>query len=164
MNAQQFKERFLPYYPKVYRIALAIVGTPCDAEDITQSLYAKLWEERGKLYSVETPEAYIVRMVRNMAIDHTRTAPFKAKRAELEVVDNLPHNTTGSHTDELTTVMHLIERLPAKQALALKLHAIQDVEYTEIEEIMNESATNVRMLISRARKHIKGVLKTLQNK
>lgn len=159
MNASEFKERFLPYYPKVYRIALAIVGTPCDAEDITQSLYAKLWEERGKVHRIETPEAYVVRMVRNMAIDHTRTASFKAKQAELEVVDNLPDNTPDSHTDELTTVIHLIERLPVKQALALKLHAIEGIEYTEIEKIMNESATNVRMLISRARKYIKGTSK-----
>ena len=55
MKADTFKQRFLPFHPKLYRIALALVESPEDAEDILQEAYAKLWSRRESLEAVRNP-------------------------------------------------------------------------------------------------------------
>lgn len=53
MTHAEFKARFLPYYQKLYRIAYRYVGNACDAEDMVQSTYLKLWEKQDFLEHVE---------------------------------------------------------------------------------------------------------------
>ena len=63
MTHAEFKARFLPYYQKLYRIAYRYVGNACDAEDMVQSTYLKLWEKQDFLEHVESDEAYAVTTV-----------------------------------------------------------------------------------------------------
>lgn len=55
MEAETFKQRFLPFHPKLYRVALALVESPEDAEDILQEAYARLWSKRASLEAVQKP-------------------------------------------------------------------------------------------------------------
>ena len=43
MDAQEFKARFLPLHPALYRAAYALLQNAEDAEDIVQEAYLKLW-------------------------------------------------------------------------------------------------------------------------
>ena len=63
MEAETFKQRFLSFHPKLYRIALALVESPEDAEDILQEAYTKLWSKRDSLEAVQQPEAFAVTIV-----------------------------------------------------------------------------------------------------
>ena len=44
MDVDVFKQRFLPFHPKLYRIAYALLDNKADAEDILQDAYCKLWK------------------------------------------------------------------------------------------------------------------------
>ncbi len=48
MEAETFKQRFLSFHPKLYRIALALVESPEDAEDILQEAW-RLFNSRRHL-------------------------------------------------------------------------------------------------------------------
>lgn len=43
MDVDVFKQRFLLFHPKLYRIAYALLDNKADAEDILQDAYCKLW-------------------------------------------------------------------------------------------------------------------------
>ena len=45
MDANQFKEQFLPYHAKLYRVAFRLMGNTQDAEDMVQEAYLKLWKK-----------------------------------------------------------------------------------------------------------------------
>lgn len=159
MDTLEFKNRFMCHYAKVYRVAFAITGNSQDAEDVTQNLYTKLFTSKAKLKSVKNPEAYLVKLAKNLAIDLTRTQEYRNRTQKVEITSpNLINGVNPERNlelkDELTQIYSIIEQLPTNQQQALRLHAIEGMEYQEIQEIMGISCSNLRTLISRARKFI----------
>ena len=69
MDVESFKRLFLPLHPKLFRIAYALVGNKADAEDILQDAYYKLWSRRDELSDIRKPEAFCVRLLKNLCLD-----------------------------------------------------------------------------------------------
>ena len=69
MDVDVFKQRFLPFHPKLYRIAYALLDNKADAEDILQDAYCKLWNKRDELGDIQNPEAFSITLVKNLCLD-----------------------------------------------------------------------------------------------
>ncbi|MGI6220080.1 MAG: RNA polymerase sigma factor [Bacteroidaceae bacterium] len=74
MDAQSFKETFLPCQGRLYRAALRLTGNKEEAADLVQETYLKFWECRHKLPKAENAEAYAVRTLCNLCLSRRRTA------------------------------------------------------------------------------------------
>ena len=57
--------------------------------------------------------------------------------------------------DEAQQVRHIIARLPVQQQKIVTLRDVKGCSYEEIEQVTGLNATNVRVLLSRARKKIR---------
>lgn len=162
MEAETFKQRFLTFHPKLYRIALALVESPEDAEDILQEAYAKLWSKRDSLEAVQQPEAFAVTIVRNLCLDFLRSPRTNNRSEPLETVilhcEDSPERQVETR-DQLRQVVRLIQELPPNQRQVIRLRGMEDCSMEEIAEITGFSSANVRTLLSRARKYIKDKLK-----
>ena len=162
MEAETFKQRFLSFHPKLYRIALALVESPEDAEDILQEAYTKLWSKRDSLEAVQQPEAFAVTIVRNLCLDFLRSPRTNSRSEPLETVilhcEDSPERQVETR-DQLRQVVRLIQELPPNQQQVIRLRGLEDCSVEEIAEITGFSPANVRTLLSRARKYIKGKLK-----
>ena len=163
MEAETFKQRFLSFHPKLYRIALALVESPEDAEDILQEAYTKLWSKRDSLEAVQQPEAFAVTIVRNLCLDFLRSPRSNSRSEPLEAI-TLPSEDSPDRQveqrDQLRQVRRLIEELPPNQRQVIRLRGMEDCSLEEIAQITGFSDANVRTLLSRARKYIKEKLKT----
>lgn len=159
VEAEHFKQKFLPFHPKLFRIACALVGNKSDAEDILQDAYFKLWNKRNELPEIENPEAFCVTLVRNLCLDFLRSPRAGRRETEIEEVTCLA--TDSSPEKELETkdkeqqIRQLINRLPDNQRQVIRLRGIDDCSMDEIEQITGLSAVNIRVLLSRARKAIR---------
>lgn len=81
MDAENFKRKFLPFHPKLFRIAYALVENKADAEDILQDAYFKLWNKRDDLPGIDNPEAFCVTLVKNLCLDFLRSpVPIAGKK------------------------------------------------------------------------------------
>ena len=162
MEAETFKQRFLPFHPKLYRIALALVESPEDAEDILQEAYARLWSKRASLEAVQNPEAFAVTIVRNLCLDFLRSPRSNSRSEPLEAII-LPSEDSPDRQvelrDQLRQVRRLIEELPPNQRQVIRLRGMEDCSLEAIAQITGFSDANVRTLLSRARKYIKEKLK-----
>ena len=162
MKADTFKQRFLPFHPKLYRIALALVESPEDAEDILQEAYAKLWSRRESLEAVQHPEAFALTIVRNLCLDFLRSPRSNSRSEPFETVtlhsEDSPERQLELR-DQLRQVRQLIEELPPNQRQVIRLRGMEDCSLEEIAQITGFSDANVRTLLSRARKYIKEKLK-----
>ena len=162
MEAETFKQRFLSFHPKLYRIALALVESPEDAEDILQEAYTKLWSKRDSLEAVQQPEAFAVTIVRNLCLDFLRSPRSNSRSEPLEAI-TLPSEDSPDQQvelrDQLRQVRRLIEELPPNQRQVIRLRGMEDCSLEEIAQITGFSDANVRTLLSRARKYIKEKLK-----
>ena len=165
MDANQFKEQFLPYHAKLYRVAFRLMGNTQDAEDMVQEAYLKLWKRRNELPNdIQSMEAYCITLVKNICYDTLRLSHLAEDgRApeELNISGNISLTTEVELRDEANQVMKLIEQLPEQQQQIVMMHDVDDRPYEEIEEVTGLSAVNIRVLLSRARKKIREQFKEI---
>ena len=161
MNAEEFKSIYYPFHPKLYRIAFALLNNADDAEDILQDTYYKLWSRRAELTNILQPEAFCVRLLKNLCLDFLRKP---RNRSDNEPAELMQITTETTPEDELESkekieqIEALIERLPEKQRIVIRMRGSGDCSFEEIEAATGESAENVRVLLSRARKSLKKML------
>ncbi|MDR1331466.1 MAG: sigma-70 family RNA polymerase sigma factor [Tannerella sp.] len=159
MDAKEFTECFYPFHPKLYRVARALLDSPDDAEDILQDAYCRLWDRRSELSELRRPEAFCVTLVRNLCIDFLRSP---GRRTDDEAADGAlqveAHTTPESDFvsgESVRRIETLIYRLPEKQRTVMQMRACAECTSEEIEAATGESAANVRVLLSRARKTLR---------
>lgn len=167
MNANQFKEQFLPYHAKLYRVAFRLMGNTQDAEDMVQEAYLRLWGKRNKLpEEIQNMEAYCITLVKNICYDALRLSHLSEDEHSPEEL-NLPESTDFAiemeHKDEANQIMKLISQLPDQQQQIIRMRDIDDKSYDEIEKVTGLSAINIRVLLSRARKKIREQFKEIMN-
>lgn len=154
MTAEQFKERFIQIYPKLFAIAMANIGNSDDAKDVMQSLYMKLWEKRGELGTVENDMGYCRIMLTNICRDRWRTKllePDWATEYEDVVYDAHSELETDDVRDKIE---RFIARLPERQRCIMTMR-MQGATTDEIIEATGLSVENVRTILSRTRQLVK---------
>lgn len=166
MDAEEFKQRFLPLHTQLYRTAFRLMGNAMDAEDMVQEAYLKLWERRDDLGHVANMEAYCTSLIRHICID-----AFRRKRPEEDspppeefpLTDNEDAATALERQDEAEQLTSLINRLPEGQRTVMTLHDVEGCSYEEIEEATGFTAVNIRVMLSRARKKIREQIERIRN-
>ena len=160
MDVDVFKQRFLLFHPKLYRIAYALLDNKADAEDILQDAYCKLWNKRDELGDIQNPEAFSITLVKNLCLDFLRS-PKASRRDNEETLETVLLTTDSSPEKELEEkedirrIQELIEQLPENQRQVIRLRGIEDCSYEDIDQITGLSSSNIRTLLSRARKLIR---------
>jgi len=161
MNQQAFLNMVMPFKDKVFRLAKRLLISQDEAEDATQELYYKLWKNRNKLKDYNNIEAFAMTMTKNYCLDR-----LKSKQANnLSIVhsnykeNNISLDRKIEIDDSIRRVHILIDKLPEKQRMVMQLRDIEQLEFEEIEEILQMKATAIRVTLSRARKTIREQLK-----
>ena len=157
MNQKEFLNIVMPFKDKVFRVAKRLLISTEEAEDATQELYLKLWNNKQKLSSYKSIEAFAMTMTKNYCFDR-----LKSKQANnLSLVHSNYKETTTSLNkqvelkDSVSKVHELIEDLPEQQKLIIQLRDIEQYEFEEIGKMLDMNETAVRVSLSRARKTIR---------
>ena len=74
MNKATFNQTYLPLRQVIFMVCVALLTDQEVANDITQDVYLRLWEQRDELDNVQSPQAYAVRIARNRCLDHLKSA------------------------------------------------------------------------------------------
>ena len=139
MDAREFKQRFMPHYKLLYRVAYQMTGNAQDAEDLLQDLYLKLWQKRDGLPDEAMKEAYLVKMIRNLFIEQRRIKRLDTS-VELKEAYSPPDNQSLDH------------QIDAK---IIKMHLVEERSYEEIEQDTGLSKGNIRIIVMRTRQKLK---------
>ena len=160
MKQSEFLKTVMPFKDKVFRLAKRLLVSTEEAEDATQELYFKLWNNREKLENYKSVEAFAMTMTKNYCFDR-----LKSKQASnLTLVhSNYKENDTSLQrkvelNDSVNIVHDLIEELPEQQKLVIQLRDVEQYEFEEIGKMLDMKPTAVRVTLSRARKTIKNQL------
>lgn len=155
MNTEIFKEIFIPYHQKMYRIAYRILNDHGNAEDILQETYIKLWNKRDDIEQIENTEAYAIIVLRNTCLDFLRRKKEYLSEFEVDVRQSGSLARDVEAKDELNQGRKLVDQLPDQQRLVMQLKHWDEYTDDEIEEITGMSQVNIRVTLSRARKTIR---------
>lgn len=158
MDAEEFKQRFLPLHPALYRAAYALMQNADDAEDMVQEAYLKLWDKRDALDIRTNPAAYCISLVRHLCLDQMQTKHYTA---QAPLPDNLAlpaDGDTGRRLEARDQWMHLrrlIARLPDTPRRVLWLRDVEECSMEEIGQATGLTEVNIRSILSRTRKKIR---------
>jgi RNA polymerase sigma factor (sigma-70 family) len=123
------------YGPLVYRIALAMVPTPADAEDVTQATFVSAWQGRSTYVPTAGSLAgWLVGIVRRRAVDRLRVV--ERERSAVRSVSQSGSPAVPMWGPERVADRMLIAdelgRLPESQRRVLELAFFDDLTHTQI--------------------------------
>ena len=167
METNEFKSLFLPFQPKMYRTAYALLRNRQDAEDIVQEAFMKLWKKRNDMDILSIGEAYCVTMIKNLCIDFLRISHVNQEDAINENILYKPDNDAERNfelRDEAKYLRKLMYGLPDIQRKVILLRDINGLSFEEIEKLTGLGAVNIRATLSKARKRIREQFNVLINR
>tara|TARA_R100000750_G_C2317785_1_gene85094 strand:+ start:45 stop:554 length:510 start_codon:yes stop_codon:yes gene_type:complete len=157
MTQAEFLHIVMPFKDKVFRLAKRLLVSKEEAEDATQEILLKLWNNKTKIEEYKNVEAFSMTMTKNFCLDK-----LKSKHAQnLKIVhSNYQDNNTSLQkqielNDSVDWVGKIIENLPEQQKMVIQLRDIEQYELDEIAKMLDMNNTAVRVALSRARKAIR---------
>lgn len=122
---------------KAYQLALVLTGERTSAEDVVQEAFLRLV---GRIEELEEPgalDAYLLRAVRNLALNHQRKLEAGARaveaRAEGPLLEPAP-GAIGAEPDERTALERALRELPPEQREVVHLRVWEGLSFREVAE------------------------------
>ena len=158
MDAREFKQRFMPFHRRLYRVGYHLTGNAQDAEDLLQDTYLKLWQKRDDLRKEAVTEAYLVTLMQNLYRDQRRLKRIDISEDiddHAEPPDERTLSSTIEATDEAQQMGVLMDKLPERDGHILRMHLVEEKSYEEMEQDTGLSQGNLRIIIMRTKQKLK---------
>jgi RNA polymerase sigma-70 factor (ECF subfamily) len=155
---------FLSLRSRLFGIAYRMLGTAADAEDVVQETWIR-WQTADRSVVLE-PAAYLVAVATRIAINiaesaHSRRETYVGPWLP-EPIDTSADPTLGAERGEALelAVLLLLERLKPTERAAYVLREAFDYSHRQIAMVLDLAESNVRQIVTRARKRISGERKS----
>src|SRR5450755_3195858 len=151
---------FNQYRGLLFSIAYRMVGSVADAEDMLQETFIR-WQQAPN-GDIRSPRAFLVTIISRLCINYLESARVQREEYVGQWLPQPLVTDPGSGPlgiiglDESISMAFLVvlERLtPAERAVFL-LREVFEYEYSEISMVLDQSETNCRQILRRARKHV----------
>jgi RNA polymerase sigma-70 factor (ECF subfamily) len=161
-DAGAFETLYDQYHRLVYGVALRVLSDAPGAEDVTQSVFLKLWSNPAS-FVCGNFGAWIVRVARNRAFDVLRA---RAARPEDEIPETLAEQDSLEETAlgalNAESVRNALAQLPAEQRELIELGFFGGVTHYEIAHRtglpLGTVKTRIRAGLRRLRSALDGVV------
>lgn len=121
-----------------------------DAKDLMSQVFLEAWQGIKRYNGKRSFKAWIFSIARYTLIDFYRS--YKTT-ASLDAVTDLAGNTDikaeAETKSDVDFVLSELDRLPELYQTILKLHFLEELEYSEIAEMTGKTANSVRVIVKR---------------
>lgn len=137
----------------IYRLAYSYTGNVSDADDVTQSVFIKLYKRMNKFDSDISVKKWLIKVTINecktlfLSSWYKRIVPISDREENISVV--------SKDNDILSSIMEL----PKKYKLVIYLYYYENYKIKEIADILKMNENTVKTNLSRARDMLKDILK-----
>ena len=162
-NQVAFAELFNRYKKKLYYFALSYLDDTSEAEEVVQTVFVKLWENRIKLSESMPVKGYIYKSTVNACYNSLKKKAVRNRYYENELIA-LDENIDRSY-DEIfykdlkRQIDKILISLPSRQQEIFNLSRFEGLSHADIATKLNISVRTVENQIYRALKIIKDNLK-----
>lgn len=171
-----FKSIVEQWKDMVYNTSLGIVQNETEAEDITQDVFIKVFENISSFKGESKFSTWLYRIATTTSLDHLRSKKRKKRFGfifslgsdesnESNQVPDFQHPGIKLDNKERAKVLFsAISQLPEYQKAAYTLHKLESLSYKEISEVMNTTVAAVESLLSRANGNLRKQLEDYYRK
>lgn len=151
-----FDEAFTLHHRTVFRAARSVVQDPGLAEDVTQEVFLRLYNNIDSIADAEMLRPWLIRVAINVARNtirgniraNTRDENYVKESAEVSVYSVESDFEQRESTSEINRALNKIKE-PLRSCLILKQ---QGLSYREIAESLSLNETSIGQYVARARK------------
>jgi RNA polymerase sigma-70 factor (ECF subfamily) len=158
-NHAAFEEIYHIYKVRLIANSLRLLKSPELAEELVQDLFLKIWEQRHRIDTSQSLNAYLYKVANNMAYD-----TFRKISRDKRLYDHLVLATESTYDhiekyifskenmEELNKAIHL---LPPQQQKVFTLCKLEDKSYEEASLILNITIGTINNHMYRANLFLK---------
>lgn len=163
MQPDDFSQWIAPAQSRMINCTWRIVRNATDTDDVIQEVLLHAFKHFKFVRSHPNPTALLLRICTQKSLDHLRRK--KARGGDPVLLPTGLSENRPSPRQQLTNqelrdqLLDFIRQLPNREAEAITLHAIEELDYREVAAAMNCSEATVRVFISRARERFRTAFK-----
>lgn len=156
------------YFEQLCNFAFLYTNDREQAMDIVSDLFADLWYKAGKIRIKASLKSYLYRSTRNAVISHLRThkslksldheSGIEQEKYQERVQDPGPETLLIKKEFSLH-VQSLLDTLPPRSALVLRMKKLDGLSYREISEILGISERTVENHIAAAIRKLRDLVR-----
>lgn len=146
------------YANAVYRIAYSYCKHSCDAQDITQNVFLKLFQSNTEFQDQEHMRKWLIRVAANES-KNLCTSFWKKRIVPLEDSDCDKVSEYTFPYQESSDLYDAVMSLPYKYRIVVHLYYYEDYSIQEIAGMLHRKETTIQTQLMRARKRLKTILK-----
>ena len=162
-NRGEFKSVFEEYYSPLCNFVNQYVRSWEVSEEIVQSTFVKLWENRNKISIQTSIQSYLYQSAKNSTIDFIRKRNTETKKkAEILNMSKNDQYEIKSYDESYRIkqkILWALEQIKPKYREVFKLNKLEGLTYDEIAEYLNISKRTVEYNMARALESLCGLLK-----
>ena len=166
-DTTKFEQFMRNYQDMVYSVAVRLLASDADAQDVAQTVFLKAYENFATLDGNPSAGGWLKTVATNLCLNHlsryrARWKFFSEMKSEDD--DRAYEETVPAHdrmdatlaeTDYRVLLEQAIRKLPKAQRVPLVLYHFEDQSYEEIAKTLRVSLSKVKTDIHRARLALK---------
>lgn len=161
-NKEAFSLLFQKYYTDLVLFCGNFVKDKSSCEDIVQSIFLKLWNDRMSIRIETSLKSYLLRAVRNSCFDefrHLEIVRQYESDPDHSVLDSYDTENYILYSDLSAHLQQALAQLPAAYREAFEMNRFAGLKYREIAEKLNVSERTVEVRVGKALEILRKQLK-----
>jgi RNA polymerase sigma-70 factor (family 1) len=155
-----FDKMYDHYVHSIYSFVIKCVKSPELAQDLTQEIFIRIWENRSQLGKVKSFRAYLFVTARNHVLNFLR----KASRSNVVLTEIINSYVSSQGANEMISreyeqwLHKVLETMSPQMRAVFKLCREQNKNYDEVADLLQITKNTVKKHMVRSMRVIKGRL------
>lgn len=154
-SMMEFRELYDRQINRVYRLALLLLGSVTDAEDVAQTVFLKIWEKNPKFRDTDHETAWVLTTTRNQCRDLQKSFYRKHRTA----IEDAPEKSVSFVSDADNEIWQALQSLPEKYRVVLYLYYYEGYPVKELSILLDRRESTLQTQLATGRKLLKESLK-----
>ncbi len=151
----EFRELYDRQINRVYRLALLLLGSVGDAEDVAQTVFLKIWEKNPKFRDADHETAWVLTTTRNQCRDLQKSYYRKHRTA----IEDALEKAVSFVSDADNEIWQALQSLPEKYRVVLYLYYYEGYPVKELSILLDRRESTLQTQLATGRKLLKESLK-----
>ena len=158
-----FEEIYRAHSPRLYSLALRMMGNPADAEDMLQEIFLSAHRKLEGFRGEAALGTWLYRLATNQCLDYLRSRAAKTSQLTGTLDDEIGLSDVSSRGIAERTVASIdleraLAQLPEGARAAFVLHDVQGLEHREVAEVLGVAEGTSKSQVHKARLKLRALL------
>ena len=160
---EAFSELYKKYVSSLYRYIFFKVASSADAEELTSSVFLKLWRHIKDGNKISNARSFLYKIAKNSVVDYYRARNGQDTISLEEIAQTYFHGE-GSLDDQIdalakfSEIKNFLGKIKGEYREVIMLKYVEGLSSKEIALVLNKSQASTRVHIHRAVKSLKQLM------